>query len=141
MVPKGSERLRVGYIGVGLMGHGAAKNILLKGYAITVLGHRNRAPVDDLVAGGAKEAASLAELANASDVVFTRLPSSVEVEATVFGDAGLLPAMRPGMILVDSTTADPNSTRRIGRALAARERHDVEAHQQLHLHRNQCSNR
>src|SRR5215204_2748930 len=78
------------------MGHGAAKNILLKGYPITVLGHRNRAPVDDLVAGGAKEAASLAELANASDVVFTCLPSSIEVEATVFGDAGLLPAMRPG---------------------------------------------
>jgi len=120
VVPKGSERLRVGYIGVGLMGHGAAKNILLKGYPITVLGHRNRAPVDDLVAGGAKEAASLAELANASDVVFTCLPSSVEVEATVFGDAGLLPAMRPGMILVDSTTADPNSTRRIGWALAER---------------------
>src|SRR4051812_36098590 len=102
------------------MGHGAAKNILLKGYPITVLGHRNRTPVDDLVAGGAKEAASLEELAKASDVVFTCLPSSIEVEATVFGDAGLLPAMRPGMILVDSTTADPNSTRRIGRALAER---------------------
>jgi 3-hydroxyisobutyrate dehydrogenase-like beta-hydroxyacid dehydrogenase len=101
VVPKGSERLRVGYIGVGLMGHGAAKNILLKGYPITVLGHRNRAPVDDLVAGGAKEAASLAELANASDVVFTCLPSSIEVEATVFGDAALLAAIDDGRSELD----------------------------------------
>jgi 3-hydroxyisobutyrate dehydrogenase-like beta-hydroxyacid dehydrogenase len=120
VVPEGSERLRVGYIGVGLMGHGAAKNILLHGYPLTVMGHRNREPVDDLVARGAKEAASLAELAGASDVVFTCLPSSAEVEATVFEDPGLLTAMRPGMILVDSTTADPNSTRRIGEALAER---------------------
>jgi 3-hydroxyisobutyrate dehydrogenase-like beta-hydroxyacid dehydrogenase len=118
LVPETSERLRVGYIGVGLMGHGAAKNIVLKGYPLTVMGHRNRAPVDDLVARGAKEAASFAELAGASDVVFTCLPSSIEMEATVFGEAGLLSAMGRGMILVDSTTADPNSTRRIGEALA-----------------------
>lgn len=112
--------LRVGYIGVGLMGHGAAKNILLNGYALTTLGHRNRAPVEDLVQRGAREANSPAEVAGGSDVVFTCLPSSVEVEATVFGENGLLGAMHPGTILVDSTTADPNSTRRIGQALQER---------------------
>ena len=42
------SKQRIGYIGVGLMGHGAAKNILQKGYPLTILGHRNRAPVDDL---------------------------------------------------------------------------------------------
>jgi 3-hydroxyisobutyrate dehydrogenase-like beta-hydroxyacid dehydrogenase len=47
--------LRVGYIGVGLMGHGAMKHSLCEGYALTVLGHRNRTPVDDLVAAGAHE--------------------------------------------------------------------------------------
>ena len=46
---------RIGYIGVGLMGHGAAKNILQKGYPLTIMGHRNRAPVDDLIALGARE--------------------------------------------------------------------------------------
>src|SRR4051812_38120849 len=102
------------------MGHGAAKNILLRGYPVTTLGHRNRAPVEDLVRQGATEVHSAAELAACSDVVFTCLPSSVEVEATVFGESGLLGAMQPGSILVDSTTADPSSTRRIGQALAER---------------------
>ncbi len=111
---------RVGYIGVGLMGHGAAKHILLKGHPLTILGHRNRAPVEDLVAQGATEAHSPAEVARASDVVFLCLPSSVEVEATVLGETGVLEGLRPGTILVDSTSADPTSTRRLGRILAER---------------------
>jgi 3-hydroxyisobutyrate dehydrogenase-like beta-hydroxyacid dehydrogenase len=93
------SKLRVGYIGVGLMGHGAAKNILANGHPLTVLGHRNREPVDDLVGRGAREARTPVEVASASDVVFTCLPSSAEVEATLFG-GGLIEAMRPGMIYV-----------------------------------------
>ena len=116
-----SGKPRVGYIGVGLMGHGAARNILEKGgYPLTILAHRNRAPVEDLVRRGAREAATPAELAEASDVVFLCLPSAVEVEATVYGEGGLLQAMRPGAVLVDSTTSDPAVTRRIGADLAAR---------------------
>ena len=53
---------KIGFIGVGLMGHGMAKNIVEKGFALSVLGHRNRAPVDDLVARGASEATSRARL-------------------------------------------------------------------------------
>ncbi|MBM3523736.1 MAG: NAD(P)-dependent oxidoreductase, partial [Alphaproteobacteria bacterium] len=115
-----SEAKRVGYIGVGLMGHGAAKNILAKGHRLAVLGNRNRAPIEDLVSRGAREATSPAELARDCDVVFMCLPSSVEVERTVYGDNGLLGAARPGLIVVDSTTADPTSTRRIGTDLRAR---------------------
>ena len=115
-----SQKARIGYIGVGLMGHGAAKNILLQGYPLTILGHRNRAPVEDLVGRGAREARSPQEVAAASDIVFTCLPSSVEVEATVFGEHGLLAGAHPSMIHVDSTTADPNSTRRIGSELEKR---------------------
>src|SRR5271167_3645641 len=114
-----SDRLRVGYIGVGLMGHGAARNILRAGYPLTILGNRNRAPVDDLVAVGAHEATAAKQVAADSDVVFTCLPSSVEVEATVFGPDGLLAGCHAGMIHVDSTTADPTQTRRIGAAYAA----------------------
>ena len=94
-------RERVGYIGVGLMGHGAARNILKNGYRLTILGHRNRAPVEDLVAAGAKEARSPAEVARQSDVVFTCLPSTAEVEHTVFGAGGLLEGAHPGMIYVE----------------------------------------
>ncbi|MCC6468963.1 MAG: NAD(P)-dependent oxidoreductase, partial [Alphaproteobacteria bacterium] len=108
---------RIGFIGVGLMGHGAAKNILEKGYALTVMGNRNRQPVDDLVKRGAKEGKSAAEIARGNDILFTCVPSSVEVEALVFGAGGILEGAHPGLIVVDSTTADPNSTRRIGAAL------------------------
>lgn len=114
------SKQRIGYIGVGLMGHGAAKNILERGYPLTVLGHRNRTPVDDLVRRGAREAKTPAAVARASDVVFLCLPSSVEVEHTVYGDDGLVAGAAEGLILVDSTTADPRSTQRIGADLAKR---------------------
>jgi 3-hydroxyisobutyrate dehydrogenase-like beta-hydroxyacid dehydrogenase len=52
---------RIGFIGVGMMGHGMAKNLVAKGFAVTVLGNRNRAPVDNLVKLGAKEGKSAAE--------------------------------------------------------------------------------
>jgi len=111
---------RIGYIGVGLMGHGAAANILRHGYPLTIAGHRNRAPVDDLVARGAAEATTPADVARASDVVFLCLPSSVEVEATLYGEDGVLAGAREGLIVVDSTTSDPRVTQRIGADLAAR---------------------
>ena len=112
--------MKIGYIGVGLMGHGAAKNILLKGHTLTILGNRNRQPVDDLVAKGATEARTPAEVAAASDIVFTCLPSSMEVEATVLGPDGILSAAKPGLIHVDSTTADPVSTRKLAALYAAK---------------------
>src|SRR6185295_7877130 len=110
---KQMSKSRIGYIGVGLMGHGAAKNIVDKGYPLTIMGHRNRAPVEDLVKRGAKEAKSAADAARASDILLLCLPSSVEVEATVYGSGGVLEGAHAGLIVVDSTTADPNSTRRI----------------------------
>jgi 3-hydroxyisobutyrate dehydrogenase-like beta-hydroxyacid dehydrogenase len=102
------------------MGHGAAKNILEKGHPLTIMGNRNRAPVDDLVKRGATETKSAADAARASDILFLCLPSSVEVEATVYGAGGVLEGAHAGLILVDSTTADPNSTRRIAADLAAK---------------------
>jgi 3-hydroxyisobutyrate dehydrogenase-like beta-hydroxyacid dehydrogenase len=95
------------------MGHGMAANILKGGYPVTVIAHRNRAPVEDLVARGAVEAGSLADLAGASDVVFVCAPGSPQVEAIV---AELAPALAAGSVIVDCSTADPVSTE----ALAAR---------------------
>lgn len=122
------KTVRVGFLGVGLMGHGAAKNILEKGgYPLTVLGHRNRQPVDDLVGRGAREAVDPAALAEASDVVITCVPSSVEVEAAFHGPRGLLAGARKGMIFIDTTTADPAATRKLGAELAAIGCHLVDA--------------
>ena len=114
-------QLRVGYIGVGLMGHGAAKNILLKRHKLTILGNRNRAPVDDLVAKGAVEVKTAKEVARRSDIVFTCLPSSVQVESIVRAPDGLFAGASPGLIHVDSTTADPNSTRKLAAEWLERE--------------------
>lgn len=118
---------RIGYMGVGYMGHGAARNILEKGYPLTVLGHRNRAPVDDLIQRGAREARTPAELAACSDFLFMCLPSSAHVETAVFGESGILSAARPGFVLIDSTTSEPASTLRIAGALKERGAHMVDA--------------
>jgi 3-hydroxyisobutyrate dehydrogenase-like beta-hydroxyacid dehydrogenase len=101
---------RIGFIGVGLMGHGIARNLLQKGYPVTLLGHRNRGPVDDLVRQGAKEAKSAAELARISDVVFLCVTGSSEVDALMRGANGLKEGARSGLLIIDCSTSDPNST-------------------------------
>lgn len=100
----------IGFIGVGLMGHGMAKNIVEKGYPLTVMGHRNRAPVEDLLKRGAKEAKSAKEIGAASSVVFLCVTGSREVEALVRGSEGLVAGLKPGSIVVDCSTSDPTST-------------------------------
>lgn len=109
--------MRVGFVGPGLMGHGAARHILLKGFPLAVLGHRNRVPVDDLVGRGAVEVGDVAALAAASDVVVLFLPGAAQVEALV---GALLPVVRPGMVVVDASTGLPETTRLLGAMLAER---------------------
>ena len=101
---------RIGFIGVGLMGHGMARNIVEKGYPLTVMARRNRAPVEDLVGRGAREAASARAVAEASTIVFLCVTGSADVEALVRGPDGLKEGLRPGSVIVDCSTADPNST-------------------------------
>jgi 3-hydroxyisobutyrate dehydrogenase-like beta-hydroxyacid dehydrogenase len=108
---------RIGFVGVGLMGHGMAKNILAGGYPLTVIAHRNRGPVEDLVAQGAGEAGSLAALAAASDIVFLCAPGSPQVEAIV---ESLMPSLAEGAVIVDCSTSDPVSTGALAGRLAAR---------------------
>ena len=109
---------RIGFIGVGLMGHGMAKNIVEKGYPLTVLGHHNRKPVEDLVGRGAAEAESAAALVDRSDIVFLCVTGSPQVEEIVFAK-GLL-AEISGKILADCSTAEPTSTLKVAEAVQAR---------------------
>lgn len=117
---------KVGLIGAGLMGHGIGKNIVTKGYELTVLAHRNRAPIDDLIARGAKEAKSARAVAEASDVVFLCVTGSPQVEDTMQRKDGLLDGIRTGTIIADCSTAEPDSTRRIAEAVAAKGGHLVD---------------
>ncbi|WP_299938293.1 NAD(P)-dependent oxidoreductase [uncultured Pelagimonas sp.] len=114
----------IGFFGVGLMGHGMAKNIMAKGYDLTILGHRNREPVDDLVALGASEAGSVVDLAKASDIVFLCLPGSPQVEAVV---SNLVKGLPDGAIIVDCSTSDPVSTLKLGETLEGKGFHLVDA--------------
>ncbi|UIJ72173.1 NAD(P)-dependent oxidoreductase [Aurantimonas sp. HBX-1] len=111
-----ADRSRIGFVGVGLMGHGMAKNIAEAGYALTVLAHRNREPVEELKGRGAAEAASVAELSAASDVIFLCLPGSPQVEATV---AAILAAGADGKTIIDTSTSNPVSTRALAERCAA----------------------
>ena len=111
---------KIGFIGIGMMGHGMVKNLLAKGYAVTLKVHRNRANVEDLLAAGATEAATHAEVAKASDIVFLCVTGSPQVEAIVLGPDGVLAGALEGLIVVDCSTAEPSSTTMLRNALAAK---------------------
>jgi 3-hydroxyisobutyrate dehydrogenase-like beta-hydroxyacid dehydrogenase len=117
---------KVGLIGAGLMGHGIGKNIVTKGYGLTVLAHRNRAPIDDLIAKGAKEGKTARAIAEASDVVFLCVTGSPQVEDTIFRKDGLLEGLRPGMVIADCSTAEPSSTAKVADAIQAKGAHFVD---------------
>jgi len=114
----------IGFIGVGLMGHGIAKNLLAAGYPVYVLAHRNRAPVEDLLSKGAKEVKTLADMARNTTVIHICAPGSPEVEAVV---AKLLPDLRPDTVIIDCSTSDPNSTTRLAARLADQGCHMADA--------------
>ena len=115
-----TTKARIGFIGVGLMGHGIAKNIVETGYPLSVLGHRNRQPVEDLLKRGAAEAKSPADLARRSDIIFLCVTGSPQVEDIVFGKDGLLAGMAAGKIVADCSTAEPTSTLKVAAAIAER---------------------
>ena len=107
--------MHVGLIGAGLMGHGMAANLLRHGHQVTVIAHRNRAPVESLVAKGAGEAPTLEAIAGA-EVILLCVTTSRVVEETI---AKLWPHLRPGQIILDSGTSAPDATRRLAHQLAA----------------------
>ncbi|GLK86206.1 NAD(P)-dependent oxidoreductase [Ancylobacter defluvii] len=109
---------RIGFIGVGLMGHGMAKNLVTKGWPLTVMGHRNRAPVENLVALGAVEAKTPREMAAQVDVVVLCVTGSPQVQALFEGPDGLRAAGRP-LLVIDCSTSDPSVTLKLAAALAA----------------------
>ncbi|MCC6248188.1 MAG: NAD(P)-binding domain-containing protein [Rubrivivax sp.] len=111
---------KIGFIGAsGLMGHGMAKNLLAKGHALELTVHRNRERVADLQAAGATEAKSAAELAKTSEIVFLCATGSPQVEAAVLGDNGLLAGASKGLLIVDCSTSEPDSTARLRERCAA----------------------
>ncbi len=100
----------IGFIGVGLMGAGMAKNIVTKGYPLVIMGHRNREPVERLVKLGASEAKTPRELAAQCDIVHLCVTASPQVEAVMNGPDGIFASGREGLIVIDCSTSNPVST-------------------------------
>nr|WP_315426578.1 NAD(P)-dependent oxidoreductase [uncultured Albidiferax sp.] len=111
-------REQIGFIGLGLMGHGMAKNIVDKGYPLSIYARKPSAAVDDLLQRGARQADSLQALAGQATVVFLCVTGSKDVEDLVRGPNGLGQGLSPGSVLVDCSTADPTSTMALAAELA-----------------------
>lgn len=117
----------IGFIGLGLMGHGMAKNIVEAGYPLRVMAHRKREAVDDLVGRGAVEVATPKEMAEASEIIFLCVTGSPQVEGTIRGESGLLAGLQPDAIVVDCSTSDPVSTLALAEELQAAGGHLADA--------------
>lgn len=119
--------IKAGFIGLGLMGHAMASNIQSKGFSLGVMAHRNRQPVEDLVGKGAREFANAAELTQAVEVVLLCLPGTNEVSHALTAENGVLAGLRPGQIVVDCSTGDPNRTAQVAALVVAKGGHYLDA--------------
>ena len=111
---------KIGFVGAsGMMGHGMAKHLLAKGHHLSLTVHRNAERVADLVAAGATQCATLAQLAAGNEFVFICVTGSPQVEAAVLGEGGLLAGARSGLVIVDCSTSEPDSSARLRERCAA----------------------
>lgn len=112
------KKTNVGMVGIGMMGHGIASNLLKHGHALAVLEHEGNQPLDALKAAGAQTFTSAAELAARSEVVILVLTGSPQVEAVLTGPDGVLAGLKAGSVVIDCSTAIPSSTVRMAQAVA-----------------------
>ena len=108
--------MKVGLIGLGIMGKPMAKNLLKAGYDLTV-SNRNKAAADEVVAAGAK-AATNAEIGETCDVVLTMVPNSPQVKAVMRGEDGVAAHMKPGTVFIDMSSINPVASKEIAAELA-----------------------
>ena len=104
--------MKIGFIGLGIMGKPMAKNLLKAGYELKVH-DLVTAAVEELVLAGAVRAQSSADTARGSDLIITMLPNSPNVKAAVLGENGVLEGLAPGSILVDMSSINPIASREI----------------------------
>jgi len=109
----------IGMVGIGLMGHGIARNLLRHGYSLTMLEHSGNQPLDELLAAGATTATCGVQLAVSTDVLILCVTGSPQIEAVLLGQDGLLTSLRPGTVVIDCSTAIPSSTERVAQAVIA----------------------
>lgn len=109
--------MKIGMIGLGIMGKPMAKNILKGGYTDLLVSNHNRATADELAACGAKPAGSR-EIGEQCDVVLTMLPNSPHVKGVMLGEGGVASFMRPGTTFIDMSSINPVASKEIAAELA-----------------------
>jgi len=117
---------RVGFIGLGVMGGGMAKNIAEAGFDL-IVHDANPAAVRALEDHGARSAAVPREVAETSDVIVTVLPATPQVEQVYLGPGGIAEGLRPGSVTIDCSTISPVTVRRVAAAIEARRSHHLDA--------------
>ncbi len=109
--------MKIGFIGLGIMGRPMAKNLIKAGHELVVCDFKKEA-VDDLVSCGAKSAKNGSEMAKDVDVIITMVQNSPQVRSAVLGEGGVIETAKPGFTLIDMSSIDPVESRKIGEELA-----------------------
>jgi len=111
--------MKIGFIGLGIMGKPMCMNLMKAGYQLVVL-DRNLEAVAELAAAGAETAATAREVAERTDTVITMLPNSPQVKDVVLGENGIIEAARPGLTVIDMSSIAPLMSREVAARLAAK---------------------
>lgn len=109
--------MKIGFIGLGIMGKPMSKNLLKAGYELVVM-DRNLSAVDEVVAAGAKAAGTSKEVARQCDVIITMLPNSPHVKEVVLGENGVIEGAKSGTVVIDMSSIAPLVSRELAQALA-----------------------
>ncbi len=109
--------MKIGFIGLGIMGKPMSKNLLKAGYELIVV-DRNQKAVDEVVAAGAKSAATAKEAAQQADIIITMLPNSPHVKEVVLGENGVLDGAKKGTVFIDMSSIAPLVSRELAAKLA-----------------------
>ncbi len=114
-----TQKEKIGFIGLGIMGKPMAGHLLKAGYEVTA-NNRSPEPVQELVAQGAKAAATGKEVAEQSDIIITMLPDSPQVEDVALGAGGVIEGAKAGALFIDMSSIAPSTARKVEEALWAR---------------------
>jgi 2-hydroxy-3-oxopropionate reductase len=109
--------MKIGFIGLGIMGKPMSKNLIKAGHELFVCGHKAKGPVEELVALGAKAVATPKEAAEQSKIIFTMLPNSPQVKEVVLGENGIIKGAKPGSVVVDMSSISPMVSRELAAKL------------------------
>lgn len=111
---------KIGFIGLGLMGRAMVDCLQGAGFDVVVLGNRDRTGIEEAIARGGTEAANARDLTETADIVMLCVGTSEQVESQVYGDNGILAAVKPGQVVIDFGTSLPGSTQKIGADMATK---------------------